>query len=178
MMHQIRMMHVFKQQHENDVTSDDPDYSDDAYEHISCSQSLHDLLNIIEDFEISNKRYTAEDKDIVEKMTLNGREIGGLVTEDHRDWADLALEDMYNELSAELNSINDQIRNSPNWQPKAGNKPDSIDNIEYGAAKAISLYADAESPSGIKAPIDVFIKAEEFNEFAPIYKKLVLKLYQ
>lgn len=37
------------------------------------------------DDEISNKKYTDEDKEIVRNMWLNGRLIGGLVTEDHRD---------------------------------------------------------------------------------------------
>ena len=57
MMHQIRMMYVFKKLHANDP--------DEAYEHIRYSSSLHTILNIIEDFEISNKRYSAADKDIV-----------------------------------------------------------------------------------------------------------------
>lgn len=53
LMHQIRMMHKI---------------GDNPYSHIRYSQSLHDLLNIIEDFEISNKKYSAEDKAIVKNM--------------------------------------------------------------------------------------------------------------
>ena len=73
MMHQIRMINKFKQEH------------DDQYaEKISASRTLHVLLNHLEDFEISNKRYTENDKQLVRNMILNGKIIGGLVTEDHR----------------------------------------------------------------------------------------------
>jgi hypothetical protein len=61
MMHQIRMMHVFKQQHANT----DPEY---AYNQIASSMSLHELLNWLEDFEISNERYSAADKKIAKDL--------------------------------------------------------------------------------------------------------------
>lgn len=73
MMHQIRMMHKIEEKY--------GEYSS----RISMSLSLHNLINIIEDFEISNTRYTAEDKTTVRNMYLNGTLIGGLVTEDHRN---------------------------------------------------------------------------------------------
>ena len=106
MMHQIRLMKVFK-----DIHKDNPD---EAYEHIRYSASLHEILNYIEDFEISNKRYTSEDKKVVRNMQLNGRVIGGLITEEHRDWEKMSLEQMYKELSAELIRINSEIRSNPN----------------------------------------------------------------
>ena len=62
MMHQIRLMKVFK-----DIHKDNPD---EAYEHIRYSASLHEILNYIEDFEISNRRYTSEDKKVVRNMQL------------------------------------------------------------------------------------------------------------
>lgn len=45
---------------------------------------IQSLANTLMDFEISNRRYTAEDKDLVTKLLLNGRIIHGLVTEEHR----------------------------------------------------------------------------------------------
>lgn len=69
LMHQIRMM--------KHITSL-------PWSHVKMSSSIHELLNIIEDFEISNKKYSAEDKQIVKNMWLNGKLISGLVTEDHR----------------------------------------------------------------------------------------------
>lgn len=73
MQHQIRMM--------DKIISK---YGKDGGTRISMSQSLHNLLNIIEDFEISNTRYSAADKIVVKNMVLAGREISGLVTENIR----------------------------------------------------------------------------------------------
>jgi hypothetical protein len=172
MMHQIRLMHVFKRLHKNDP--------DEAYEHISYSASLHHILNIIEDFEISNKRYTDADKKIVKAMMLNGRVIGGLITEEHRtNWANMPLEAMYNELSNELITINSAIRSDPDWHPtKNGRSWGEIDQIKYEGAKVISSYSNIMKPSGIRAPIEVFIKSKVFNKFANIYKKLITTIYE
>ena len=177
MMHQIRMMHVFKKLH-----ADDPD---EAYEHIRYSASLHTLLNIIEDFEISNKRYSSEDKKIVRAMQLNGRVIGGLVTEDHRGWDKLPLEAMYDELSKDLIRINSEIRSNPYWQPRSkieNNKRvyDPIDMTGSGATEdtsVIAIYRNVMRPSSIKAPLDLFIKTKTFSKWAKIYQKLVNDLY-
>ena len=177
MMHQIRMMHVFKKLHANDP--------DEAYEHIRYSASLHALLNIIEDFEISNRRYSSEDKQIVRNMMLNGEVIGGLITEDHRGWDKLPLEVMYEELTRELIRINSEIRSNPYWQPASkieNNKRvyDPIEVLGSGSTedtRVIALYRDVLRPSGIKAPMDIFIKSKAFGKFAEIYKKLVLALY-
>lgn len=172
MMHQIRLMHVFKRLHKNDP--------DEAYEHISYSASLHNILNIIEDFEISNKRYTSADKKIVKAMSLNGKVISGLITEEHRQsWANMPLEAMYNELSNELILINSAIRSDPDWYPtKSGYSYGEIDQIKFEGAKIIASYNNIMRPSGIRAPIEVFIKSKSFNRFADIYKKLITALYE
>jgi hypothetical protein len=169
MMHQIRMMHVFKKLHANDP--------DEAYEHIRYSASLHEILNIIEDFEISNKRYSSEDKKIVRAMQLNGEVIGGLVTEDHRDWDKLPLETMYDELSKELIKINSEIRSDPFWAPVKDGTYNTPDILKVKGLEIIKGYSDIMRPSSIKAPIDIFIKSKAFGRFAGIYKKIVLTLY-
>ena len=179
MMHQIRLMHIFKRLHKNDP--------DEAYEHIRYSASLHHILNIIEDFEISNKRYTDADKKIVKAMTLNGRQIGGLITEEDRaHWAKMPLETMYEELSNELIQINRDIRSDPYWQPRSRVKNntriyDPIDITGSGLdadTRAIAVYIDIMKPSGIRAPIDIFIKSKIFNRYADIYKKLITVVYE
>lgn len=179
MMHQIRLMHVFKRMHKNDPN--------EAYEHIKYSASLHHILNIIEDFEISNKRYTDADKKIVKAMTLNGRVISGLITEEHRtNWANMPLEVMYNELSNELIAINSAIRSDPYWQPRSKIEKgeriyDPIDITGSGldaGTRAIAGYRDIMKPSGIRAPIEVFIKSKHFNRYADIYKKLITTIYE
>lgn len=177
MMHQIRMMHVFKKLHAHDP--------EEAYEHIRYSASLHTILNIIEDFEISNKRYSAEDKKIVRTMQLNGRVIGGLVTEDHRGWDRMPLEAMYDELTKDLIRINSEIRSNPFWQPasKIENNQRVYDPIEITGSglsddtKVIAIYRNVIRPSSIKAPLDLFTKSKTFGRWAKIYQKLVVTLY-
>lgn len=172
MMHQIRLMYVFKKLHANDP--------DEAYEQISYSCTIHDLLNIIEDFEISNKRYSAADKDIVRNMMLNGRIIGGLVTEDDRGWEKMSLEQMYKELSDEMIRINSAIRSDPYWEPRSTTKHGKsvYDNIEYSTAKAVRLYSDVMKPSGIKAPIDIFMKSKIYSKWPNVLQKLVKVIYE
>ena len=170
MMHQIRLMYIFKKLH-----ADDPD---NAYEHIRYSASLHEILNIIEDFEISNKRYTSEDKKIVKAMMLNGRIIGGLVTEDHRQaWANMPVEAMYDELSRELIQINSSIRSDPSWSPIKDGTYNQIDMIKLKGRDMIDKYRDYMSPSAIRAPMDVFIKSKIFSKYAKIYQDLIITIY-
>ena len=171
MMHQIRLMYVFKKIH-----ADDPD---EAYEHIRYSSSLHTILNWIEDFEISNKRYTAEDKKIVRNMQLNGQVIGGLVTEDHRAWDSMSLEAMYDEISKELIKINSEIRSNPNWRPeKDGSWWGEYDALKDVSSKTVKLYMDTMRPSSIKAPMDIFIKSKTFKGFPELFQKTVLAIYE
>lgn len=170
MMHQIRLMYVFKKLHE-----DDPD---EAYEHIRYSSSLHEILNWIEDFEISNKRYTAEDKKIVRTMQLNGRVIGGLVTEDHRAWDKMTLEAMYDEISKELIKINSEVRSDPYWKPVKDGAWWEYDALKDKGSKLIKAYSDYMSPSSIKAPMDIFIKSKSFKAWAPLFQKTVLAIYE
>ena len=169
MMHQIRLMYVLKKLHASDP--------DNAYEHIKYSMSLHELLNIIEDFEISNKRYSAEDKKIVKNMQLNGRVIGGLVTEDHRGWDTLSLEAMYDELSKELIQINSDIRSDPSWAPIKDGTYNQVDMIKLKGRDMIEKYRDCMSPSAIRAPLDVFIKSKIFGKYAKIYQQLITAIY-
>jgi hypothetical protein len=164
-------MYVFKKLHANDP--------EEAYTHISYSSTLHDLLNIIEDYEISNKRYSPSDKDIVRNMQLNGEIIGGLVTEDDRGWEKMTLEQMYEELTKELIQINSDIRSNPYWQPRTKVKhgKDVLDSIDYSTAKAVKLYSNVMKPSGIRAPIDVFMKSKIYKQWPDAFQKLVKKVY-
>ena len=74
----------------------------------------NDDFNIAADYEISNLGYTDADKDAVRQINLNGQILSGLVTEDdHPDWIDYSVEDMYQELSQlrkkEQNNIDDSV---------------------------------------------------------------------
>ena len=50
--------------------------------------------------------------------------------------------------------------------------------LKLNGAKLISAYSDFMRPSGIRAPMDVFVKSSIFNKYADIYKKLVTKIYE
>lgn len=159
MMHQIRMMHKITDK-----------YEDKGYTHIKMSQSLHSLLNIIEDFEISNKRYTDEDKYTVRNMWLNGKIIGGLVTEDHRkSWESMPVEEMYDALEAEISKIHEEILRNWEWTGSFG--------LNYGNDQlrhevgGLYMYADKKSPSGISDP-EKLLNSKEFKLWAPQYQEI------
>lgn len=174
MMHQIRMMYVFKKLHAKDP--------DKAYTRLSYSKTINELLNVIMDFEISNERYSQKDKDIVRIMQLNGKIIGGLITEDQRGWEKMSLEQMYEELTKELIQINSAIRSNPYWEPRRHTNPATkeryYDSIDILAANAIKLYKNVMSPSGIRAPIDVFIQSNAYKKFPETFQSLIVSLYE
>ena len=69
--------------------------------------TIHELINIAGDYEISNRGYTDKDKDIVRAIKLNGETLRGLVTEDdHPDWVDLTIEEMFDKLYQEYQEEN------------------------------------------------------------------------
>ena len=171
MKHQVRMIAIYQDEHKNDRTPDK------AVKHIKFSSSLHRMINIIEDFEISNTRYSNEDKDIVRNMMLNGKVIGGLITEEHRDWSRMPLEQMYEELKQELDQINKDIRNNPNWAPIKAGTYSTLDMIKHDSANLIRKYNNVTRPSSIRAPIDVFMKTKTFAKWPDIYQEVVTELY-
>jgi hypothetical protein len=80
--HQLRMQrHLGKEKYDN------------------RTPTLHQLINIAGDYEISNRGYTEKDKNIVRAIRLNGEVLKGLVTEDdHPDWVNLTIEEMFDKL--------------------------------------------------------------------------------
>ena len=146
MCHQIRMMKVLTDK-----------YGPKGATRIKMSQSLHELINIIEDFEISNQRYTEEDKTIVRNLMLNGRIISGLVTEDSRKkWVDLSVEQMFIELINEIDQIQRSIL--ARWDAldmdQIGTPRDFIhSNIKYN----LYLYRETDRPTNFFQTLEKFI---------------------
>lgn len=59
-------------------------------------------FNYAADYEISNLAYTDRDKETIKQINVNGEILRGLVTEDdHPDWVELSVEEMYDELRKE-----------------------------------------------------------------------------
>ena len=129
LMHQVRL-----------ASKIEAKYGKEGQSRIKLSQSLHSLMNIIEDFEISNTRYTTDDKQIVRNMFLNGQLIGGLVTEDMRkNWEKLPLEQMYDELSQEISNLQQKILAS--WQATGTLKIDRPIDMIDAESKNMYYYA-------------------------------------
>lgn len=85
----------------------DPDDLDDiTIEDLKKSLYSNQDFNIAADYEISNRGYTDKDKDDIRNIQINGRILSGLVTEDdHPDWVELSVEEMYDELEKERNKV-------------------------------------------------------------------------
>lgn len=157
MQHQIRMLDKLISK-----------YGKDSGTRMSMSIAIHKLLNIIEDFEISNKRYTEADKIIVKNMTLNFEVIGGLVTEEIRkDWQKLSVIEMYDMLSKEIESIQSSLRWSWNYGESVAEIGErdqdwlkkNIRNIAYN-------YADEKRQTNFFGEIEKYIKDKALYHFA------------
>jgi electron transfer flavoprotein alpha subunit len=110
-------------------------------------------------------------------MTLNGRLIGGLVTDELRaSWVNMSLEEMFDELAAEITQINSEIRSDPNWTTSdpAGQYHDPI---KLYTAKAIMLYGDAAAPSKIYVPMSEYVQTKDFSKIEPHIKAVMQNIY-
>jgi hypothetical protein len=155
MQHQIRMMHKIIEK-----------YGEAGGTRISMSQSLHHLMNIIEDFEISNERYTTDDKIVVKNMKLNGREIGGLITETIRGgWEKLSVLDMFDKLEEEIQNLQASI--VARWQvldmDDIGTKGDYI----HYNVKDTLYYVDVKAPTNFLGTLEKFVNNRALYHFFP-----------
>ncbi len=165
--HNIRALENFKSHFKNT----------EGAEHINASSSIHKLMNIIEDYEISNTRYTEADKKIVRATKIGLKTIRGLVTEDDRDWDKMTLRQMFLELTKEMDAINNAVIQNPRWFKPSKTDPNYLDSISADTKNAALMYKDVMSSSGLKVPLDEFIKTDKFKEdYAKLYQDLFIKL--
>lgn len=126
------------------------------------------------DDEISNKKYTDEDKKTVRNMWLNGRIIGGLVTEDHReDWQNLSVEEMYDRVTEEIDQMQQKLLSLGLNSIDTRNKKDLRyeDPITGGLVRAKSLYNDIDSDSEFPKDLDKWIESGCKLQGRPIAKQ-------
>jgi hypothetical protein len=164
LMHQIRMMGYL---------------GSDFADKWGVSQSLHDILNIIEDLEISDRIYNQEDMDTVRNMYLNGRVIGGLLTEDQRpEWVDMPLETMYDKLVKEIEAIHAQITKGIQSAISHHNKP--YDRITDTVKGTMAMYGDTDMSSAIDVLLDD-MAADNFKlhgkALAPEFHNIIKTIY-
>ena len=138
LMHQIRMMAEIGEAYPNSWGN---------------SITLHGLLNIIEDMEISHRIYNAEDMETVRNMYLNGQVIGGIISEDMRaEWVDMPVETMYKKLCAEIDAIHQQIAFGIKSAISHHSKPD--DYLTRNVTDVMSKYSDDQNMSMFEEPLD------------------------
>lgn len=159
MQHQIRMMHKIIDK-----------YGEDGYTRIKMSHSIHHILNIIEDFEISNTRYSEADKSTVRNMMLNCELIGGLVTEDHRTtWQKMSVIDMYEAITEEINGIQQSIL--ARWQQLDLNNIVQKDFVHRNIVGTLHKYLDTQNPTNFLGSIEDFLKNKALYHFALFDKR-------
>jgi hypothetical protein len=143
LMHQIRLAHKLGEM---------------VHVKTSLSASLHRLKNLISDDEISNRKYTEEDKKIVRDMTLNGTLIGGLVTEDHRkSWLGKSVEEMWELICIEIDNICKKLKRGSNLQSIARSMDMENDPVDRQIIQTYAIYSDTESDSTIPGDLKTFI---------------------
>lgn len=166
LMHQIRMMHKLVEK-----------YGDEAAKHLSISMTFHSLLNAIEDWEISNKAYSAEDKKLVKKLKHSLRTVPGLVTEldnDNKGWENMTVEEMYDAIEKEIDRVNQLILANDTWSLET----EVTDHSHMCAYKLAISYRDVDSPTTIPGTVEKLIKSQEFKEWHEYYREIVLQLLE
>lgn len=104
------------------------------------------LANIAADYEISNRGYTEEDKRTIRNLLLNGKIVSGLVTEDdHPNWVNLPLEDMYDNLLQDKQATEQELQNQlQHLQDLMGDYKSKITDLEDIEREAHKIQVDAE----------------------------------
>lgn len=163
MLHQLRMMNKLG----------------NKYSKFSASRSLFDLLNIIADDEISNTRYSEADKKIVRNMFLNGRLIGGLVTEDHRkDWLKLPVEEMYEKIKEELDYLNNRLNTTSNtYRGMIQREYERSKDVIRRALSQTTTYKDPTTPSTLPVPVKDLLRSTSFKKAPPEIQKAIQSVY-
>ena len=124
----------------------DPDKLDDlSIKELENSLYSNKAFNIAGDYEISNRGYTDNDKRIARGIMLNGKRLKGLVTEDdHPDWVDLPLEDMYDLLRQEMKDDPQKGPGNPDKDHDGGSGNDNQGEEPTIGSKGSKEIQDAE----------------------------------
>lgn len=124
-------------------------------------------FNIAADYEISNRGYTDADKETIRSIKLNGQELRGLVTEDdHPEWVNLSVEDMYDELNKKMNQEKQQAqknaKNAPQDKNQGGQQGDEGESQSGSSSPQIGDRGDEQIQEAEEAERE----AEEMAERA------------
>lgn len=135
--HERRLLKKLCNEHNLDFDKVD----DNSLEDIKRKLYSNDLFNRAADYEISNRGYTDKDKDTVRNILLNGQVLTGLVTEDdHPDWVDMSVEEMYDKLRESQDQQNQEGSNDQQQDQQQSNdsQQDQQDGSSSGQSKDLS----------------------------------------
>lgn len=112
---------------------------------------MDNLYNIAADYEISNVGYTDEDKVLTRNVILDGEIISCLVTEDdHPDWVDWSLEDMYDELTIGKDDFVNKLEQMMQVMLEVNTSGNSSESDEEGSGSGKNSKDQSQSNSNGK----------------------------
>lgn len=145
--HERRLLKKLCKEHNLDFDKVD----DNSLEDIKKKLYSNDLFNKAADYEISNRGYTEKDKDIVRNILLNGQTLTGLVTEDeHPDWVDMSVEEMYDLLRKEQSEQNQEGSNDQQNQDQSDQNQQGQDQQDSSSTGQNSSSQNSQSDSSEK----------------------------
>ena len=123
------------------------------------SPSIHQLINMAADYEISNRGYTDKDKKTARNLKLGDQVVQGLVTEfDHPDWTKLTVEEMFDKLKQEYDQNKEEMEKMLQQLKDAGldigsgagSAQQEMEDIERQAQEQAEAAEDAGDEKGEK----------------------------
>lgn len=150
----------------------------EMYDRLAKSPAFHGLFNTLADYEISNRKYTEEDKEIMRKLYVTDKYVQCLVTEDSRaEWSSksITLEQMFDFATKELEQLKKALANEL--------KQDEMEKInpnDHTTATEMQLlvYKEKTKPSFIWLPLDrFFVKDRVARNMSGTFKELIVTTY-
>ena len=112
-------------------------------------------------------------------MFLNGRLIGGLITEDHRpSWLTLPVESLYDAITAELDSLNQQLAGYKNpWRNYDYSRRAISQNVIDRAVIQTVSYKNLDSQSSFNIPIQTIFKTKAYKNAPENIQLIIQNIY-
>lgn len=126
-----------------DIDPNSLDVDDIAKGKLKSELYKDNTFNYAADYEISNRGYTDQDKQDIRNIKIGAKVVSGLVTEDdHPDWVDLSVEEMYDRLREERQKDREQ-----NQEKKDQGDKDSLDDGSSGNSSQSSSSNNGKQSS-------------------------------
>ena len=139
--HERRLLKHLANEHNLDFDKVD----DNSLNDLKRKLYSNDLFNVAADYEISNRGYTEEDKEDIRNILLNGQILSGLVTEDdHPDWVDLSVEEMYDKLREEKQN---QPQNQDSGDQQSDDSNDQGSNQQSDSSQGQGSSSSSQNDS-------------------------------